>query len=256
MQKLLLLSLPFASAKSLLELTQQVKDRNSANSLGVGNMAEMSILNNLQSSFGAGLLSGGSNEDPSLDRVLTEEDMGLLNNYGCWCYFEDNHGKGRGTPSDDIDQMCKVLHEGYECIIQDMLEAGTPCVPWEIDYNSSGENTIADLRNDCDTQNPGNANACAAATCKVEGWFVAQYVKYMLSGGLIDQSKQHENGFNTDVECHTGSGVKSEKACCGEHPTRRSFKTYGGDRACCNGHTYNAQMFECCNTGNIALSCP
>merc|ERR1712187_569229 len=32
-----------------------------------------------------------------------------LNEYGCWCYFYDDHGRGKGTPVDGIDEMCKTL---------------------------------------------------------------------------------------------------------------------------------------------------
>merc|ERR1712032_81410 len=36
-----------------------------------------------------------------------------VNNYGCWCYFDDQVGNGRGEPVDLIDAECKNLHKGY-----------------------------------------------------------------------------------------------------------------------------------------------
>ena len=29
--------------------------------------------------------------------------IGNIENYGCWCYFEENHGHGRGNPVDAVD---------------------------------------------------------------------------------------------------------------------------------------------------------
>jgi len=50
-----------------------------------------------------------------------------LNEYGCWCYFYDNVGRGKGNPVDEIDAMCKVLGEGYECAMRDSEDEGLDC---------------------------------------------------------------------------------------------------------------------------------
>ena len=35
-------------------------------------------------------------------------------------YFdEEDHGKGRGSPVNQVDRLCKALHDGYECINMD-----------------------------------------------------------------------------------------------------------------------------------------
>ena len=34
--------------------------------------------------------------------------------YGCWCFFEEDHGKGKGRPVNRVDEICKVMHDGYE----------------------------------------------------------------------------------------------------------------------------------------------
>ena len=39
-----------------------------------------------------------------------------LDEYGCWCYFYDNVGRGKGTPVDEIDGFCKQLQQGYSRI--------------------------------------------------------------------------------------------------------------------------------------------
>ena len=55
-----------------------------------------------------------------------------LDEYGCWCYFYENVGRGKGAAVDEIDEFCKTLHEGYECAIRDSEEVGETCVPWEV----------------------------------------------------------------------------------------------------------------------------
>ena len=63
--------------------------------------------------------------------------MYYIRNYGCWCYFEDADNDGRldvpkGPPRDYLDEMCKMLHQGYECA---QMELGESCLPWNQTYN-------------------------------------------------------------------------------------------------------------------------
>ena len=55
-----------------------------------------------------------------------------LNNYGCWCYLDGDHGKGRGKPVDKLDEACRILSQGYACAAMDH---GADCVPWQQDYS-------------------------------------------------------------------------------------------------------------------------
>merc|ERR1711944_284283 len=95
-------------------------------------------------------------------RTITQADMDLINEYGCWCYFQDGYGQGRSKPLDEIDTLCKRLHDGYTCAIMDSRDLGDECVPWEVSYNSaigSGmliDMDIATIRQECDVQNPDN----------------------------------------------------------------------------------------------------
>jgi len=191
------------------------------------------------------------------NRALTEQSMGLLANYGCWCYFETNHGKGRGRPVDQIDAFCQSLHQGYECIIIDNDQTGTPCDPTTEPYVAVAGFNLSeqDVIDQCEANNP--VGTCSAQACKVEGWFVQRYLSYTLTGGSIDQNKRHENGFDISQECPISDGIKSEKSCCGDYPSRFSYKHYNGARDCCAGSkkTYNTLMFECCNDGSIQTSC-
>lgn len=188
-------------------------------------------------------------------RAITEASMAAIADYGCWCYFEEKHGAGKGKPVDAIDAMCHQLHQGYECVIMDNDDAGTPCVPWTEPFVAVAGFFLSenDVITQCDANNvPGT---CAAQSCKVEGWFIQQFLTYSLQGNAVDSSRQHANGFNVKTECSISSGVKSDKACCGNFPNRFSYKDYGGNRACCDGATYNALMYTCCPDGSIKMAC-
>jgi len=192
-------------------------------------------------------------------RALLKNDMGLLDQYGCWCYFESDHGEGRGKPVDELDEFCKTLHDGYTCIIMDAADAGMTCVPWEISYNSAFGNglpsglTMEGLKAECDLQN--TPDTCESWTCRVEGWFLQQYFAYSVNGGQINNSFMHSNGFSPKADCPISSGIKSEHACCGDFPIRFSFKTYNGARDCCFTHTFNTNLYQCCNDGKVRLTC-
>jgi len=198
-------------------------------------------------------------EAANLPRALLHQDMGLFDMYGCWCYFENDHGSGKGHPIDELDGFCKTLHDGYTCIIMDSADMGMSCVPWEIPYNSAFGSgiptglTMDGLKAECDSQN--NADTCEAWTCKVEGWFVQQYFTYAANGGLINENYRHVNGFSTDANCPISNGIQSEKACCGEYPLRFPFKTYNGARDCCYSHTFNTNLYQCCDDGHVRLNC-
>ena len=87
------------------------------------------------------------------DRALTEimgSTMDQINNYGCWCYFEEQHGQGKGQPVNDVDEYCKQLHQGYDCA---KLDSGNTCVPWEANYNSRPA-THEVVISECTSENP------------------------------------------------------------------------------------------------------
>lgn len=170
-----------------------------------------------------------------------------LNEYACWCFFNDDHGRGKGKALDGLDEVCKVLHDGYECAMRDAEEEGRTCIPWEVDYIPSGL-FATDIGQDCEIQNPGSN--CAARACAVEGSFVANMLDFFIGGGVLNDDYRQSNGFNFDEECGTkgtGKGNVSSKSCCGRYPDRFPFKTLNGDRACCGARTYNALSLKCCD---------
>lgn len=185
-----------------------------------------------------------------------ESQLSKLYNYGCWCYFDDDHGKGKSQPVNDFDAICKVLHDGYECIILDSIVAGSSCIPWDETYVSAASTgfTEGNELEDCQTANPGND--CAIRSCAVEKRFISTMISLLFSSAAFDDSKQHSSGFDPELDCTRIPGPASPKECCGDYPMRFPYRTLNGDRQCCNGATFNAAVTSCCSDGTVAISCP
>jgi len=187
----------------------------------------------------------------------TAQAIEQLDEYGCWCYFYDNVGRGKGQPVDEVDGMCKTLNEGYECAIRDTEEEGNSCTPWEVSY-ISGTGSGADLFESCVSL---NADSCAARACAVEGNFVEQLFALFISGNAIDYDQfGHSKGFDagTDAGCPVKKGTpgtSGAKGCCGAYPGRFPFKTLDGERDCCGTRTFNTNILSCCSNGQVKAQC-
>lgn len=176
-----------------------------------------------------------------------------LNEYGCWCYLNDDHGRGKANPVDAIDEVCKVLHEGYECAMRDAEDEGTTCVPWEVDYSSAVGGTGQSISEECSQLNPGSN--CAARACTVEGNFVANLLDLFIGGVSVNDDHKHSNGFDHTNICviKKAGGGPSVKKCCGNYPDRFPFKTVGGDRQCCGQRTFNSLTLKCCDSDSSTV---
>jgi hypothetical protein len=179
-----------------------------------------------------------------------------IDGYGCWCYFDGEYNKGKGQPASLVDAACQQLQHGYKCAILDGEEENQLCTPWEVDYLSASQYGESLLVSKCDELNPGDN--CASRACKIEGYFViAMFQAFFDPESNHSPALLHINGFDTSTECPTKHGEQSEYSCCGFYPyTIRPFKTYGGKRACCNGKTYDSEIYECCDDGSRQISCP
>jgi hypothetical protein len=187
------------------------------------------------------------------------QQVDKLNEYGCWCYFYNDHGRGKGQPVDESDGFCKTLHEGYECAIRDAEDRGDACTPWEVTY-VSGINQNAGVAAACADFNAGND--CAIAACTVEGYYVETVFAFAFSGSSPDFDQfSHANGFDADptqgcpVKKGAGGNYSPERSCCGSYPHRFPFKTLDGERACCGSRTYNTQILKCCGNGQVKTNC-
>lgn len=189
-----------------------------------------------------------------------------IDGYGCWCYFGDDHGKGMGKPLNAVDEMCKILQNGYECVLMDRQAAGdNDCVPWDQPYGSG--TTFAFLQRDdpkplirkmCQRSNRKQPNKeCAELSCNVETFFTVEVFRYLMAGSDYNRELEHARGFEPVTECPTGKGQFSDRECCGTYPIRFPYKTVGasGNRECCGEHTFWTQTSQCCPGNVVKVSC-
>lgn len=191
--------------------------------------------------------------------ISTSDDtITMLENYGCWCYAGENHGRGKSQPVDEIDEICKTLHNGYECLILDAQAENVTCdKPWESNYRSANRIINVDLVENCNRFNR-NKSMCEINTCIIEGHFIRSVLNLMFQGGRISSKFRHYNDnqkavFKPEKKCKIEPGVDSAKMCCNTFPYRFPFKTTslnGATRGCCNGKTFNADFYFCCDDGN------
>lgn len=172
-----------------------------------------------------------------------------LNEYGCWCFFDNDHGRGKGQAVDAIDETCKTLHDGYECAMRDAEEEGETCIPWEVSYNSAASGLS--IAEGCLAANAGNN--CAIRSCTVESTFSANLLNtFLVQFVFPNDAYMARNGFDFATVCATkkNGGGPSNKKCCGTYPDRFPFKTLNGDRKCCGTRTYNSLTLKCCDSDN------
>lgn len=185
-----------------------------------------------------------------------EPYLATIDNYGCWCYFEDEHIKGKGPVVNTVDSYCKTMVYGYECAIMDGETTGNTCnTPWDEPYipHNVAITPVSSVAEQCAANNPGNS--CHIWACIVEGHMTEQVFADFISLVVYDPTYKHSNNFfDPEDSCHiigTGSG-QSEKSCCGNYPYRFPYKTYNNERACCGQKTYNV-FNKCCEDPDDSL---
>merc|ERR1712076_352340 len=124
-----------------------------------------------------------------MSRSIESGDIRLLDNYGCWCNFENNGVRGirKGLPVDNFDQACKTLHEGYECINMDtnfQCDLKNTVYKSAVGGGSTSPMNLDRLQFECEKSNKaandkdqqfaadGSSLDCKIKLCKVEGWFI------------------------------------------------------------------------------------
>ena len=179
----------------------------------------------------------------------------IFGDYGCWCHFQSNNGyvgNGFGGPVDEMDELCKKLHDQYSCIKND----NEFCDPWTVNYNlpnfNAGFNGVseADVVNECGNFNSGDD--CAKNACIVESSFFRIYFQ---SGIQLNRFFEHDV-FDASSQCNLGNGFSSwsvsrgEKQCCGSYPNRSI--NYDGGKGCCAGEVvYSLSLKQCCGDGVV-----
>jgi len=188
-------------------------------------------------------------ENRNVAEIIGLQAFEDIDGYGCWCYFEDDHGLGRSAPQDVFDTHCRTIHDGYTCAIMDH---GDTCIPWEVDYNSGIESLdVENLVSLCESNNAGND--CAISACKVEGLFVYELFQLATNNNQADpQTYGVKNGWDREEECPVAPGqiesnIVDTVQCCGDQPYRHPFHTRGGLNQCCGITLMNTVSQECCS---------
>merc|ERR1712066_330253 len=196
-------------------------------------------MNEIQQSFVSRMQSQGGSLRQFSGQALAAVQQMNDEGYGCWCYFYEKHGRGRGPPVDELDGFCKVLHEGYECAMLDAEIAGEDdCEPWTVQYTAAVRGTEEQIRDGCVTANPNNT--CAQNACSVEGYFVENLVALALSG----------NAAGYDSFGHSRAGFDPVEQC----PTKKGGAN-GNEKECCGTRTYKTSVLSCCNDGTVKANC-
>lgn len=179
--------------------------------------------------------------------------------YGCWCNFDDQFynmpSKGRGQPLDFWDSSCKMLADGYACMMIDGEADGEPCEePWNQDYNIVGSGTDpAIITFVCAAI---TATKCQERACIVESFFVNRVGNTVISGAQfgitdvtdINTSYMHANNFDhSQCAQHNtggpGSGQDKTISCCGK---------YGALAGETERKPFNVAVHDCCINGSTA----
>lgn len=178
--------------------------------------------------------------------------------YGCHCYFGSAWKKARGEPVNEVDELCSDLNMCYRCIVIDANDEGEMCNPAYQNYSIPARKDMLEkgITHACFDANHGNA--CAQRTCCCDTQLTDSIINFFFQGVAFDASKQHAQGFDPLTECGTRNGPtcahqNCELKCCGDYPSRYTYKAGAhGNKQCCGDTLYNAMTKQCCaDSGQI-----
>lgn len=174
-----------------------------------------------------------------------------IQQWGCWCHFEQHVLQGHGIVMNEVDQLCKNMALAYRCSILDSEAESTSCVPWDQEFvpfkNPFSDYT--DIVSACGERNPNDE--CATRNCIIQANFVvglATLVATTDKTALFDESLLVSNGFDSS-QCKTATDgsnnvhVGGQPECCGVYPNRIPFHATEG-KMCCNGLVKHTQSCD------------
>ena len=216
-------------------------------------------LNSLQNLYDAmssnSTLPGSSRSFPGIQLQMVN-----LQEYGCWCYFDELHGLGKGPVQNGYDKACKAMHQGITCASLDFPECDANTQEYDAKIRPDPEipgNVVVD----CEAFNGGDE--CAIATCYIESNFITLLMQESLEKENTPQYDlfSQSQGFDRKA-CHGSKGPREhDNICCGQYfaNTRRAVPVYqgDGDKQCCEDKvdgsfkTYDATVNSCCDDGKV-----
>jgi hypothetical protein len=208
----------------------------------------------------------------------------VLHEYGCWCYSGRlNMGRGRGTPIDKFDEVCRAMAQAYYCVGVDGPHNGdASCDPvqqsiagysWEVEYEVQNMkvNTILTCTGDPE-------DWCEATVCEIDMLYTKLYLDLIMDALEPNfEDFAHNNGFNPKKQCSgddNGSALppgpnppspQPYKRCCGKYPHRWVYRTDSAtdpNRKCCDleggpntgatrSRTFLTESHVCCGEGGV-----
>ena len=185
--------------------------------------------------------------DRNIADHLLGANMAIFRGYGCWCNLNSLFRAGHGQPQDDVDENCRKLHLGYDCIKMDATDDGTTCDTRDDNYLVIPAMNYSIIELQCRMisemlYGPTGENLpqakidCAIRLCAVESRFLSWFLIDAMNSSSLDDSYIHDTyggSFNFDDNCHNRPGER-EMGCCGIYPFR---------------FPYNVATQECCDTG-------
>jgi len=175
---------------------------------------------------------------------------GQLLQYGCWCQLFTQlwHTSNKGTPIDHIDAACRSWSKCVECQVMDNQKCrGVKDTYGKLAYNSHLDELSCEY-----AANPGS---CARTACECDLRLAQSLYEFSYD---FQKSNMASQGFDPTTQCKASGQGEGQAAvvdqCCGSTPTRFPFYSDNGNRACCNGKTYNAAALVCCSHGP-AVTC-
>ena len=127
--------------------------------------------------------------------------METLQEYGCWCYFGDKHGNGKGEPVDGYDTACMHYHHGVECAKMELQLDDGECDPATVygyvASSSPDPNNPKNMIYDCETY---NSDECLKATCYLETYFVKLLLKEDLELESTPKYFEYRDTFDSTTE--------------------------------------------------------
>jgi len=177
--------------------------------------------------------------------------------YGCWCYFGDDAGKGQGKAQNEVDELCKSLQTCYRCAKLDSLEdvSDKICKPGQIEYNVN-VNSISNQGALLACQHPLNTDDCQIHVCSCEINFINRLLQLFFSGVTFNPDLHHDTWTQHKEVCvHDQNAGPSTMECCGSYPDRKPFRLESTTECCKDMRLYDSEKLYCCADGTVKKEC-
>lgn len=199
----------------------------------------------------------GKNGRSSTEECINEDCGDFLSllpvwGYGCWCSFGSQQTKGRGTPVNYFDEVCRDVTHCYRCAIMDGADEGEDCDPWNIEYtaNIHHSSDTTGILDGC--KNNLNSENCQWRTCSCEVYMFSRFWSFVFLNTEFDDQFQHDNGFDWHDNCVIDTTGERELDCCGYYPIRKEYHVRQGKDCCQERTIFNPNQFICCADGTTA----